>query len=84
MGTVIVLRPSCHFHLILSFLVFTGYLGKLVSLVAHFCNVGRMADKNDTFTLIGKITKNLHNFFLGITVKVACRLVGKDNIGIIG
>ena len=41
-------------------------------------------DENDTFTLIGKITKNLHNFFLGITVKVACRLVGKDNIGIIG
>ena len=37
-----------------------------------------MADENDALTLMCKLTEDIHNLFLRITVKVARRLVGKD------
>lgn len=42
-----------------------------------------MAHENDTFSLIGKLTEYLYNFLLRITVKVARRFVGKNDIGIL-
>ena len=65
----------------LNFFLFSGYFHKLISLIAHFGNFGRMADENDTLTLVCKITEDIHNFLLRFTVKVAiCFFIYKTTL----
>ena len=61
-----------------------GDLYKLVFLIARVRNVGGVTDKNDTFSLICKLTENIHDFFLRFSVKIAGRLVSEYDVGIVG
>ena len=68
----------------LSPFLFTGYFRQFISLVAHFSNVGRMADKNHAFALVRQLTEDIHDLLLRVTVKVSRRLVGKNDVGVVG
>ena len=43
-----------------------------------------MTDENNALALICKLTEDIHDFLLSISVKVARRLVCEDDIGIVG
>ena len=64
-------------------LLFARDLDQLVSFIAHFGDVGGVAYKNDTFTLVSKITENVHDLLLCVAVEVARGLVGENDIGIV-
>ena len=67
----------------LLFLLFNGDFRQLIALIAHCGNIGRMADQDHALALLCKITEDIHDLLLRITVKVTGRLVCKNNIGVI-